>query len=87
VDWTAPDFVVLMGSGTHVFARAATRAGYDPTRLVLVEDLRVDEIFERVLSLVGSSALIMGMGNSGGQGLDLARYFANRALPREPRHA
>ncbi len=84
VSWSQPDFVVLMGTGTHVFARAAARAGYDTTRLVLVEDLRVDEIFERVLSLVESSALIMGMGNSGGSGLDLARYFANRALPRPP---
>jgi len=82
VAWTPPDFVVLMGTGTHVFARAATRAGYDPTRLVLVEDLRVDEIFERVVSLVEKSALIMGMGNIGGHGIDLARYFANRAQPR-----
>jgi poly-gamma-glutamate synthase PgsB/CapB len=93
VKWQAPDFVVLMGTGTHVFARAATRAGFDPIRLVLVEDLGVDEIFERVVGLVDSSALIMGMGNSGGHGLDLARYFANRARPRgiaapqEQRHA
>ena len=97
VNWPLPDFVVLMGTGTHVFARAAARRGFDSTRLVLVEDLRVDEIFERIVSLVESSVLIVGMGNSGGHGLDLARYFANRALlkaslPRppsiqEPEHA
>ena len=78
--WPAADHVVLMGSGTHVFSRAAARAGVDPARLVLVEDLRVDEIFERIVALVGRSALVVGMGNIGGQGLDLVRYFSNRAL-------
>lgn len=81
--WTPADFVVLMGTGTYIFARAASKAGYDSSRLVIVEDLRTEEIFERVVSLVRSSAMIMGMGNVGGQGLDLVRYFANRATPRD----
>lgn len=87
VTWPPADYVVLMGTGTYVFARAATRSGFDPTRLLLVEDLRVEEIFERIISLVETSALVVGMGNIGGQGLDLARYFANRAHPRNPAHA
>jgi poly-gamma-glutamate synthase PgsB/CapB len=82
VHWAPADFVVLMGTGTYIFSRAATRAGYDSSRLVLVEELHTAEIFERVVSLVESSALIMGMGNIGGHGLDLARYFSNRAQPR-----
>jgi hypothetical protein len=45
-----------------------------------VEGLRVEEIFERLLELAGSSAVLMGMGNIGGQGLDLARYFKNREI-------
>ncbi len=79
--WPAADHVVLMGTATHVFVRAATAAGLDPTRLVLVEGERVDAIFERVISLVGRSAVVMGMGNIGGSGLDLVRYFQNRAHP------
>jgi poly-gamma-glutamate synthase PgsB/CapB len=81
VSWPAADHVVLMGTATHVFVRAATAAGLDPTRLVLVEGERVDSIFERVISLVGRSAVVMGMGNIGGAGLELARYFQNRARP------
>jgi len=80
--WAPADNVVLMGTGTYVFARAATKAGYDASRLVIVEELRTDQIFERIVSLVETSAMVMGMGNVGGQGLDLARYFANRAQPR-----
>jgi poly-gamma-glutamate synthase PgsB/CapB len=81
--WSPADFVVLMGTGTYLFARAAAKAGYDASRLVVVEDLRVEEIFERLVSLVESSALIMGMGNIGGQGLDVVRYFKNRSVLEE----
>ncbi len=77
--WKDADHVVLMGTGTYLFARAATAAGMDPARLVFVEGLRVDEIFERIVSLVGHSALVMGMGNIGGSGLELVRYFSNRS--------
>ncbi len=83
-EWSPADFVVLMGSGTYLFARAAAKAGYDASRLVVVEDLRVDEIFERVVALVETSAMIMGMGNIGGEGLDVVRYFANRAIVGKP---
>lgn len=80
VEWPPPDWVVLMGTGTQIFARFAVREGLDPARLVFVEGLRVDEIFERLLELSGTSAMIMGMGNIGGQGLDVARLFKNRQL-------
>jgi gamma-polyglutamate synthase len=79
--WSPADYVLLMGSGTYLFARAAVRAGFDSTRLLFVEDLHDDEIFERIVSLTGSSALVMGLGNIGGQGLSLTRYFHNRAAP------
>ncbi len=77
--WPAPDQVVLMGSGTYLFARAASKSGYDAARLQFVEGLTVEEIFERIVSLSGRSALLFGMGNIGGQGIELARYFQNRA--------
>jgi poly-gamma-glutamate synthase PgsB/CapB len=80
--WSPADYVVLMGTGTYVFARAAARAGYDPSRLMVVEELRTEEIFERIVSLAPCNAMIMGMGNVGGLGIDLARYFANRATLR-----
>ena len=81
VGWEAPDYVVLMGSGTYLFAEAAVKAGFDPAKLELAEGLGAESVFERVISLAGASALVMGMGNTAGHGLELAEYFANRAAP------
>ena len=57
------------------------RAGLDGSKLVSVEGYSIEEVFERIISLSGSSALVMGMGNIGDGGLELAGYFDNRALP------
>ena len=84
--WESPDYVVAMGNGTYLFARAAVKAGLDPSKLEIVEDASEDQIFERVVGLVDDSALIFGMGNIGGQGLPLTRYFANRAHPKRGHH-
>jgi poly-gamma-glutamate synthase PgsB/CapB len=78
--WPPADRVLLMGSGTYLFARAAARAGLDPTRLVHAEGMNVEEVFERLVAVSGRSALVVGIGNIGGQGLSLVRLFANRAL-------
>lgn len=79
VHWSSADHVVLMGTGTYLMANTLTAAGYDASRLVFAEGLTTEEIFERLVSLVDGSALLMGMGNVGGLGLELARHFKNRA--------
>ena len=81
VNWRQADAVVLMGTGTYLFARAAVQGGIDPKRIVYAEDQRVDEVFETIVGLVDDSALVMGMGNIGGDGLDVVRYFRNRQAP------
>jgi gamma-polyglutamate synthase len=83
VRWAPADHYVLMGTGTYLFARAATAAGLDARKLVFAEDRRVDEIFEIVVSLAGRSALVMGMANIGGHGLDVVQYFRNRSTLKE----
>ncbi len=80
IRWQQADHVVLMGTGTYIFARAAIRAGVPSGRIVTVEDMGVDEIFETIVGLVGRTGLVMGMGNIGGQGLELVRYFRNREV-------
>jgi len=80
-DWPRPDRVVLMGTGTFLFARAATKAGLDPAMFTFAEGLAVADVFERIVALTGESALVMGLGNVGGGGLELAAHFDNRALP------
>lgn len=79
--WPQADKVLLMGTGTYIFARSAVTAGLDPERLVFAEDRRVDEIFEAIVGLSGRRSIVMGMGNIGGQGLGVVRYFKNREAP------
>lgn len=76
--WTQADEVVLLGTGQYIFARAAVKSGLDPTRLVFVDRTHPADIFEILLGLAESSALVMGLGNIAGPGLALAEYFTNR---------
>lgn len=81
--WPLADHYLLIGTGTFIFAKAATKAGIDPMTLSFAEDRRVDEIFETIVELAGPSALVMGMANIGGVGLELVRYFSNRSQVRK----
>ncbi|MFA9469325.1 MAG: poly-gamma-glutamate synthase PgsB [Deltaproteobacteria bacterium] len=78
--WTQADEVVLLGTGQYIFARAAVKNGLDPTRLVFVDQDHPADIFEILLGIAESSALVMGLGNIAGPGLALAEYFANRGM-------
>lgn len=80
--WTLPDHLVLVGTGTYVFGRAAQEAGLPPERLVYAEGQRVDQVFETLAGLAGQHTLVMGMGNIGGIGLELCGYFQRRVAPR-----
>lgn len=79
VNWPLADHYVLIGSGTYAFARAADAAGLDMQRVEFAEDGRIEEIFETILELAAERTLVMGMGNIGGPGLDVVRYFRNRS--------
>ena len=83
VDWPPADHYVLMGTGTYLFARAATRRGLDVRKLVMAENQEPSEVFETLLERAGGSALIMGMGNIHGGGGELARLFRNRGTLRD----
>jgi poly-gamma-glutamate synthase PgsB/CapB len=80
VAWPLADCYVLIGSGTYLFARAANAAGMEMQKVVFAENRRVEEIFEVILEHTGRSALVMGMGNIGGPGLEVIRYFQNRSV-------
>lgn len=85
--WAPADHYLLIGTGTYIFARAASAAGIDERKLVFAEDMRIDEIFEQIVELSGRYALVMGMANIGGQGLDLVRHFRNRSKLASPKEA
>jgi gamma-polyglutamate synthase len=77
--WGEPDHYMLIGTGTYIFAKPAFERGLDPGRVTYAEDTRIEEIFEMLVDHSGESALIIGIANIGGQGLDLVRYFKNRS--------
>lgn len=83
VDWPPADHYVLIGTGTYIFARAASDAGLNTMKIVFAEDRRVEEIFETVVELAGKKALVMGMANIGGPGLEMVRFFSNRSIVHE----
>lgn len=78
--WHRADNIVLMGTGAYLFARIASSKGLDPAQFLLSESSEPHNIFETILSTCGKSTLVIGMGNIGGAGMDLVRYFRNRAV-------
>ncbi|REK17671.1 MAG: poly-gamma-glutamate synthase PgsB [Planctomycetota bacterium] len=82
--WPEADRYLLIGTGTYIFARAATKCGVNPMKFDFAEGHRVEEIFESVVAAAGESTLVMGMANIGGPGLEVVRYFANRSTMRKP---
>ena len=85
LDWPAADTYVAMGSGTYIFARAATARGLDVSKLVIAENQSPSAVFETLLECSGESAVIMGMGNVHGGGEELARLFRNRGTLKDLR--
>lgn len=84
VRWQPADHYLLIGTGTQMFAKCAAAMGLDRRRVVAAEGTRVDQIYEKILSLAGKSALVMGMGNIGGPGLDVVQYICDRSKINRP---
>jgi poly-gamma-glutamate synthase PgsB/CapB len=76
--WREADSVVLMGTGAYLFSRCAQEVGFDTSRIVYADTPSVEDIFEQIVGACGGNTLVIGMGNIGGQGLALVRFFRNR---------
>ncbi len=83
VRWPAADHYLLMGSGTYFFVRAAAANGIPVEKFLFAERQSDSDIFEMIIELTGKSALVVGMGNTKGQGLSLVRFFRNRSILKE----
>jgi len=79
-NWPQADQYILMGSGVYVLFRKAVAAGMDASKFIYVEGMNVDRIFEEVMGVSGKSAMVTGIGNIGGPGLELVNYFRNRTI-------
>ena len=83
VQWPASDHYVLMGSGTYFLVREAIARGIPAEKFLSAEHQSEGDIFESIVELAGKSALVIGIGNTKGQGLSLVRFFRNRSILRE----
>lgn len=82
IKWPQADRYLLIGSGVYVLFRQAVSNGMDITKFVYAEGMAVNRIFEEVVGLCGKSAMVMGIGNIGGPGLELVDYFSHRTTMR-----
>ncbi len=53
--------------------------GVDPYQMIIADSTRTEDLFETIVSHCGATSLIVGMGNIGGLGLSLVRFFKNRS--------
>lgn len=74
------DHVVLSGEGTAVVAFQAARQGLDPSRLTDLGGRTAEQVYERILSLVGTKGVVVGIGNIVGLGQEIVLHFRNRAV-------
>lgn len=75
VEWSPADNYLVIGTATDVFARRASQIGIERQRIVQQENRSVDELIQQLGRLSGASAMIMGMGNIAGPGIQLAKHY------------
>ncbi len=74
------DTFLLIGTGTEIFARAASKAGIEVNKLYTMVGERTERIFERIIALSGSSSVVLGAGNIKGDGMLLDEFIKNRTF-------
>lgn len=82
-EWSHTDHFIVIGRGTILFLREASRLGIPPERLTVEEAATPAEVVETILEVSGKRAVIVGMANIKGAGGSVARYFGNRAVQTE----
>lgn len=78
VNWPQADRYVLMGSGVYVLFRTAVANGVDSSKFVYAEGMATGQIFEEIIGISGRSAMVMGIGNIVGPGMELVNFFRHR---------
>ena len=76
--WKPADRYVLVGSATDVFAKRALANGMNPARLLSAERLPTENVLNNIRQNSGRSAMVMGMGNIAGPGMQIINYFRER---------
>ncbi len=75
------DHYLLIGQLTKAVEDEAVRMGLPPEKIVNLGQAEPAEVFEKVLALTASTALVVAVGNIVGLGEEVATYFQNRGKP------
>jgi poly-gamma-glutamate synthase PgsB/CapB len=79
VNWQPADRYVVMGGGSYILMKRAISKGLNPSAFIYAEGMSVDQVFEEIINLIKTDAVVVGIGNIGGKGLEIVRYFNNRS--------
>lgn len=77
--WKPADNYIIIGSGCYVLIKKAVDSGLDPSQIINAEGLTAATLFEIILEVCDRSAMVMGIGNIKGVGMNLIRIFKNRS--------
>lgn len=77
--WKPAHHYLAIGSATNVFAKTAEANGLPANCMTCVENGSTQKLVETVNRACGASAMIMGMGNIAGPGMEMVRYFSQRS--------
>lgn len=78
LEWTRADHYLVVGTATDMFVKCAVGMGMDRARITQAEREPTGQLVERLNRIAGKSALVMGMGNITGPGLELVDYYRER---------
>lgn len=71
----APDFVAFIGQRSEVVENMALKKNIPDEKIVNIGWTTPDIVFEKVIALIHESATVVAIGNMGGMGADVAKYF------------
>ena len=80
--WTPADHYLAVGSATQLFAERASRLGVAPSAITCAEHQSAAALLPTLRQLAGSNALVMGMGNISGPGMELVDHFRHLQVGR-----
>ena len=84
--WDTASHIVLIGTGTDIFLKRALAAGVARSQITQAGGWSAKEIAEQIVAMVDRSAMVMGIGNIGGVGMQLVDFFHHENFDLRPVH-
>lgn len=78
-NWEGYDAVILIGSSTSLAFQYLKTYSQVDVPIYVWEHMNLDVIFESLLAILPKQALVFGIGNIVGLGMDLSLYLKNRS--------